>query len=254
MSKEIGPYPPSPGWLLRWPRQAFGLVIATPGTLIVFVVAVFCIGLLIGPFTLETQSQWMFILMTAVGTTMALPLVVHVHCGFLRADGYSAPTLRDIPALSRGGVRVMLPLSAAFMAFSLYLNPAIMSLWSGIPNFTETEMVFREGLRAVMNMHVTAVIVNPLWVALIASLGMGAQEARLTSTQMMMRMTPFWIGIVGFTVLLMFRLLAMPPMIVLPVLYFFMAWSYVAAREIFGGISGEDERRTKATPVEARVS
>jgi hypothetical protein len=244
--KGAGPHIPERGWERRWVLQAFDLAFAAPAAMAILIVGAFVLGLSFQAATTLIPGFWMTILAGAAVSALAAPLTTLIHGLLLHADGHERQSTR---CLLRSGTPGIAPTFLIHSAFAV-IFARFPEAGDAASSRDDVEAIFTSGIMAFTSAHVALTIVNPLWLALLPSLGMPAREAAFASTRMVGRMLTIWIALcMGINVTGTVAL-SLPAMLGMPLLMIMTAWTHVAARDIFGGIS-ENGLRRRSVPVNA---
>jgi hypothetical protein len=231
--KGAGPHIPERGWERRWPLQALDLAFAAPAAMAVLIAGVFALGLLSTLAVSALPSRWTMVLVGALSAAAAVPVIVVVHGFLLQADGHGRQSISDLLRKSRSAMAPVFLVHSAMAAIFLRSH----GVGTTPPAQDVIEAVFAAGMQSVLSAHVALTLINPLWIPLIPGFGFSLREAAFASTRMVAKMLPVWMTICLAISLVGNLALSMPAMVGVPLILLLVAWTYVAAREIFGGIS-----------------
>lgn len=244
--KGAGPHIPGRGWERRWILQALDLAFAAPAAMATLIAVAVGLGLVFQVSVSAAPGFPMFILAGASVAALAAPMVSLMHGFLLEADGHGRQTWRR---LLRSGAPAMAP--------TFLIHSAMVAIFARMPEASdaapsrdEIEIVLSSGMSAILSAHVALTIVNPLWLALLPSLGLSLREASFASSRMAGRMLQIWMALCLGISLTGNVALSLPALIGMPLILVMVAWTHVAAREIFGGISENGVRR-RSVPASA---
>lgn len=260
MSSTFEPKAPSPGWARRWTEQASELILRSALPLVGVAVAfnTVCFGclLLLGMTGLATPAMWFPIVMTRVMAILHLLVVIQV---VMRADGHRV----EQSVLSLEGLRLVVPV-ALLECTLMIVNMLAQGTFerSGAPTSPVSgdiayQIVVLVGWLHGSNMASvlsTTCILGVFWPALMVSFGMSLPHYYGNVYQVMLaRMPSICIGLIGIGVVYTMMISRLPFWLVQIGSMFGAAWTYVGAREIFGGISenGKVEAKVVAAPAPA---
>lgn len=250
------PRRPKSGWLCRWFKQGAELVLrALPvllpmtiiGNVALMVVIVITMRLVPG---IETAALPSFLAMP-----MFYLYTFAVYHAVMRADGRRAP---DALFSKRSLTTLLPPLLLALGAMGTIFAVAA---WTPTPPFVENAVPsFEEGTGAVFravvingllfvigNVMVIAILgmAGPFWQALQVGMGIGLGTFFLRVLPLMIvRMPVLSAGISTGSVVVATGLIFLPFWLGQIGALLLMAWMYVGAREIFGGIADNGEYRS----------
>lgn len=228
-----GPHVPERGWETRWIMQALDLGLHAPVAFLILLASVLVFGLgLIGlrPFI---TGPWGGVLLYAAAVSCATIPVLLIHGALMQADGTG--NLSASAALRRGKPLVVI----AFLCTSFLLAVNVVAPRPGAPVAPVKDvfqLVLALGLKSLLSIHVSLMLVNPICLALTAGIGFSAQEASMASLRIFTRMPAVWMALMFGTTVAASALLRLPSIIAIPGAIILIAWTHVAAREIFGGI------------------
>ncbi len=258
MACGAGPYLPRPGWGSRWVRQAADLCLRSPAALAITGAAFFAIGIV----ATETVNLYglgvLLSLVLALSGCAGAASMMAVHAILMREDGYSGLDIGDLGPRISGvmpiilGVNLVIASSISLLVWAI-LSPNISPVMLGGPEdpsdvLTIFGAVHGMGALGISNGMIASIIIMPLWLATATCMGMGADEASavdysMTGDVRRILRTIFlvllvWCAVVGIV----------PWYVAIPGTLFVNAWTYVAAREIFGGISENGETAGEPAP------
>lgn len=228
-----GPHVPERGWETRWIMQALDLGLHAPGAFLVLLLSIVGFGVtLIGlrPFL---PGPWGAVLLYSGSVALACTPVLMIHGALMQADGTGR--LDPGEAVRRGRSLA----GTAFLFTSAMLSMHVVVPRAAAPVAPPPDLfqwILTLGLKPLLSIHVSLMIVNPLCLALTAGIGFSSSEALMASLRMFMRMAPIWLALMFGTTVVASGLLRLPPFIAIPGSLILIAWTHVAAREIFGGI------------------
>lgn len=229
-----GPHVPERGWETRWIMQALDLGLHAPAAFLILLVSVISFGMaLIGlrPFF---PGPWGAVLLTSGAVALACAPVMMIHGALMQADGTGSLGAGQAIARARSlGVTAFLFTSAMLSMHVIFPRA---SGATPAPVSDLFQLILKIGLKPVLSIHVSLMIVNPICLALTAGIGFSAREATMASMRMIMRMTPVWLALMFGTTVAASALLRLPSVLAIPGSLILIAWTHVAAREIFGGI------------------
>ncbi|MCW3782558.1 hypothetical protein [Defluviimonas salinarum] len=248
MAAGAGPYTPKAGWEWRWFVQACQLCLRAPEALILFAGWVLVAGAVIVGLRPHIPSISAAILLIASMSAASVPAVTACHWFLMRSEGHGGGLGRVLRG-SREAALVALAVNSIFILLALLLPPIVpvADIAAG-PRPSEIDQVLRGGILTVTAAHVATLIIMPLWLPAIAGLIMPLSQARLSGVLILVRMPRVFLALtVGiFGGIQLARLL--PPVVGVAVTFLLISWTYVAAREIFGGISENGERAARLVP------
>lgn len=260
----IEPKAPAPGWAMRWADQASDLIMrsALPlliGSLGFHLYVVPMLSLAATNLSLLPLTALLFV---AVGRAFAMLHVFWVLQVLMRTDGHRPQQ----PLLSSESVRLMAPFYGIELLLVVIRGLLFGTLWSsGAAGASEgpaapapegfevaTALAWIMGnahQSSLLSVSVLMWVVGTFWAPLMVSMGvplgtffirlrpmlssrLGAAYATMTwmvfAYLVLITMLPFWLGQIGVV--------------------FGMAWIYVGAREMFGGIA-ENGRQEASAPM-----
>ncbi|MCE6959698.1 hypothetical protein LAZ40_11775 [Cereibacter sphaeroides] len=245
--RGFGPHLPERGWETRWLIQAGELAFHAHRAFLVLLATVVLYGAAGCLLVSFVPSIWGFALVSSGLAAFAAIPVLLIHGELMKADGSGdvdcdAALVRGLPL-----IKATFLVTSIMMATMLAIpSPPHQAAMAPPPDLVE--VVLRYGIRAVTSLHVSLVMVNPLCLALVAGMGFSLRESAGASLRMVMRMLPVWASILFGTVLASSLLTRTPPILAVPGLLFLIAWTHVAAREIFGGIRENGVRTASLAP------
>ena len=242
MTQSIGPKAPEDGWLKRWPAQAAGLLLGYPLAIIVGLAAILlvsAIGAWLSP--MGTGFFGIILVISVMGALGTLvPLAVTATLSL--SEGYGV-----IPAGDRGAA-IRQIVTATFLMASVTTTLGLLMLLyqihvaggallpDAMPRPPEDLFLLR-GANAVVRGAIAVMIFNPLWLGFALQLPMDFSQVRMSSTLFMQKAFMPWLTIILVTFLVAEVVMQLPAVLAPGLLIFYSAWLYVAAREVFGGIS-----------------
>ena len=135
-----------------------------------------------------------------------------------------------------------------FLITTLLVVVAYLLLSSGIdmtmnsaeatPHREESARYFVLGLLGVSGGIFATLMVNPLWVPLVTQQEMSFSELRVSGVMLMSKSRQAWTAMLVVALLCGFSNSVLPAIAGAALTVLHIAWLYVAAREIYGGISG----------------
>lgn len=238
-----GPHVPERGWETRWVMQALDLGLHAPAAFLILIVAVLFFGVSLLAIVPFLTGPWAGIIALSGAIAAASFPVLLIHGALMEADGTgSIPTAVALKRAQALGATAFLFTSAMLSLHVLVPRPA----GAAAPVRDLFQYVFFLGLKPVLSIHVSLMIINPICLALSAGVGFSPQENMMASLRMFMRMVPVWMALMFGTTLAASGLLLLPAVLALPGAMVLIAWTHVAAREIFGGLRENGTSRRKA--------
>lgn len=253
MSQDsFGPHFPEPGYRTRWPKQALALLGRSPLALVALagfgllsLAPSLLLGAVLNQADIPTGVLRIILNMTAVpalGLAMMICLAI-----YLREDlgtdldprrlGVSLPSVMTIIFLVNGSLLVVSMLLSSGTSDQV-MTPGEETIGSAL-------LILLAFLSTMMSASiVAAAIFSPFLLAGIVGAGMGLTEILQVDHAMRARMFGLHMEIFIFTILLTVLASLSGPFGVL-VHAFALAWLYVVAREIIGGISKNSSRETR---------
>ena len=258
MSMTTGPHAPKKGWLIRWPVQAGVLLLRYPLVSLIGLCGVLvCSAVMDVSFYIlsDILSRDFSILISIVLASIPSVCVPIVTCACLvMSEGYGVAGRSDIME----GLRNILVFILIFTCFtailSLVIMPVIMPDESAgffIRNRSEMDIFLRKGLSSIFKVVMYTFTFNIFWIVLVTWTPMTWKQINLTGKQVLNNMISVWLMIFLVTVVINLLPLVLHAFIIVPMMIFFFTWLYVAAREIFGGIS---ENRVPAVETDASMA
>lgn len=250
MSATAGPHKPKDGWQLRWITQSLHLLLNAPVVFIMILVS----SLFLGAVDIQLQSalpgKFSYILQTSLFSAVSIFVVAQVCNVFLTIEDHNP---LDTEALLKGAF----PVAVGAFIFTSIITSIVMLLHvsketSGagsdpfrLPDMSEVEYYMYRGVTFHFMAMQAMIAVNPLWHVTGPTMQTERQHARASMVRMLVAM-PLVINILLMSAVMT----AVAGMIIGPYAHFFlcvllMTWHYVAAREIFGGISKNNLKKNE---------
>lgn len=228
-----GPHVPERGWETRWILQALDLGLHAPAAFLILLVSVIIFGMAFIGLRPFFPGPWGAVLLMSGAVALACAPVMMIHGALMWADGTGSLGAGQAMARARSlGVTAFLFTSAMLSMHVIF--PKAPAPAAPIPDLFQ--LILKIGLKPVLSIHVSLMIVNPICLALTAGIGFSAREAMMASLRMFMRMSPVWLALMFGTTVAASGLLRLPSVLSIPGSLILIAWTHVAAREIFGGI------------------
>jgi hypothetical protein len=252
MGESAGPYQPEPGWETRWIKQALGLLAASPDAVSRFLFSVFALSVA-SPFVAAAFPGLVgHVLATSLVSSGGAFLAIWVISALMRSEGYPTVSKTEMTPGRNDFLSAVFLVNTVIVTISvmMYLSRALSGadpVSASLPEKSLLDVMLWSGLFPVHSALVAGIVLNPLWVALIPAQGYRFDAARITQMKMATRIKGVWAAIC--VVLLVFANVSMvlPGALALVLTIVLIAWLYVAAREIFGGITsnktGSEETR-----------
>lgn len=245
MGDSAGPYQPEKGWETRWVKQALDLLISSPEAVAKFLMGVLLIGI-VSPVISEVFPGVIGQIISKSALSCAGGfLIIYVISALMQSEGYN-------PVSNKDGAEARKDfLSAIFLVVNVIITLAVVlylarfafgasPVSASIPDRGPAETFFRNGVYPLYSAMMAGIFLNPLWVALVPSQGMRFDGARFTQVKMFMRIRPVWITIAAMILLVPNISIVLPGFVQLFLPLIMIAWLYVAAREVFGGIGSNN--------------
>ena len=246
-----GPHAPKPGWLKRWSLQSAVLLLRSPLTIIIGFCGIIATALL--SFTIFSILERMGNIHVAFLGSEILPISIAVLvpisiCASLAiSEGYGIGnkqdvihSLRDFFGFAFKFNCVILVFMSAPFYWIIYAGDTsdaqkIISLLKSANS--EMNRFLGEGISFVVRVIFASMLHNILWIPLITQMPMSRKEIKLTAGKISNENTLFWLRFVFIVMIATLVAGNLPPIIGMGALIYLSAWLYVAAREIYGGIS-----------------
>lgn len=247
MSGTAGPYKPKDGWQLRWIKQALHLLFNAPIALVTILVS----SLSLGAADIFLQSVVPgpvgYIFSTSIFSAMAACLIAMVCQMFLTAEGIA----QSYKALVDGAKPIVI---TTFLCTSLITTIVMIMHLSRdasgadpfrLPEMSPEEYVLYRGATLIIMAMQSMIIVNPLWHILGPTMNLSLEDAHKTFVRIFVTM-PFIFHVLTYSTILISSISMMiGPLAHLFVCTILIAWHYVAAREIYGGISKNNLKKSE---------
>jgi hypothetical protein len=254
MSTSSGPYAPEEGWQTRWVIQAAGLLVRSPVTIIIGILAMSFMGILesiVGSFT---TGIWGYAARSPFTAAIAMLVPVLISASLAIHEGHGIADKDDIKKALFTLMKIVFLLEAVLVVVAIALTVNKVSLVSGVklPDRSQIDLAMASGVAAVVSGMFTTLIFNPLWSVLVTQIPMDFSQIRMTGHQMIRKSFSAWSALIFVMMISSQATLLLPAPAGMAVMIFVCVWLYVAAREIFGGISSNSySSEAAASPMEA---
>lgn len=247
---------PKAGWQIRWIKQAAALLLRHPLPSAFFFAAIsangFLTSLLLGLFPSLMGS----VLVCAMTTAFGALICVYFMSLLLKTEGYAVVERSDIIGPAKQIA------AASFVISSIYMTAAaVVVVWRisndllpdsnlAAPQDPSIAMLAL-GQHSILSSIVAFMCINPFWPALIPSLGVNLSGSTHLNMRFMGRARSIWLAVFFVILVTALSSLALPFLISVALTTLLLAWLYVAAREIFGGISSNQDLSFNLEPMKA---
>lgn len=230
---------PKDGWQTRWFIQAAALLLQSPGAILtglLGLVLISMLDLLIAPLF---HGLWAYVVYSSLISAIAISVPISVCRSLSLSESYGAtPIIQMTSGLKIIAVTILFINSITVsIAVILLLFQISLGEVPTLPERYGIEAFLDGGITAVGSALFSSILVNALWSPLITQMPMSFDQVRLTGVQMITKCFHVWSAIIIVTALSAHATLIISPVISSIILIYLSAWHYVAAREIFGGIS-----------------
>lgn len=250
MGESAGPYQPEPGWETRWIKQALSLLASSPDAVSKFLFGVLALGAVSPVLTFAFPGFVGHVLATSLISAAGAFLAIWVISALMRSEGYPTVSRTDMICGRNDFLSGVFLVNTVIVTVSVVIYLSRVSagaapVSASLPEKALFDMMIWSGLFPVHSALVAGIVLNPLWVALIPAQGYRFDAARFTQMKMATRIKGVWSAICA--VLLIFANVSMvlPGSLSLVLTIVLIAWIYVAAREIFGGITSNNVQSAK---------
>jgi len=259
MATMLEPHTPAKGWATRWSVQASELLLRVfPSFLCVVVLAHLVFGYaVVGVLRSDVPPEWLEYVLTAIATVVFPAYLFWITHALMRADGHRPA----MPLASLESVRGIARFAAVEVGFALArmarrsLVPDVVPAASAAPPGASglVEAVSWMFGSAMSSLLLTVMVVGCLWPAVFVSTGTRVGTfyftvlPRMIARNPMVTVTTALVTVVGSVL----PVVSMPFWITHLVHAFLLAWLYVGAREVFGGVSENGRKEAKAAAAPA---
>jgi hypothetical protein len=251
LGTTAGPHAPRPGWAWRWPRQALALAFASPAGFALLLGSSLVLGAASLALALALPGLWALILIIAAVTAASAWPLLAIFTSLLRRDGHSPLPASQVWSLARPLAMTGYLGTVIIVTLGVFLFPA---REAGAPETPEpASLVLGLGLRGIMTLIVTATWINPLWIAAIPGVGLDLAAARHGSRRLVLMAPAAWSVLSFGTIFAGSIVFHLPFALSALWVYLLICWLYVAAREIYGGISENGALSGASEPREVPV-
>lgn len=238
-----GPNAPLEGWQTRWLKQAIGLLLQTPLAILIGLVGLIICAIIEDIVAFFILGVWGYILKVSI-TAMFGGLVPITICATLAiAEGHGTAKYEDIKSGLKNYMMIAFLLNTLIVFLAVVLQTMQINFevnleaTSDVMQRTGVDHFLYGGLMSITNGLIITMPVNILWIALISQMPMSPRKTLMSGILLIKKSFNAWNALILVTLFTTTLTLAIPTHFGIMLLIILSAWLYVAAREIFGGIS-----------------
>ena len=264
MSASGVPHKPKEGWQTRWVLQSGGLLLRFPLISIIGICGIMLCAML-NAGLMPVFSDWGFVGDVSSKIILFFPamLVPVVICACLGiSEGHGIASWSDIIK----GLWIYIVVVFFHNVFVSILAIIMFELSpdesSKLINYRSDDFLFDrsddflyDGISLISRVFCLTFPFNMFWVALITQMPMSLTDLCKTGSKMSLRCFGPWMVIFVVVMYTMLAVSVLPSILGMVIVIFLNVWLYVAARELFGGISSNRRvSNTVQNPVQKTVS
>lgn len=247
MASTIEPKVPKEGWEIRWLKQSADLATRAPAVIGLLLIATVLMGML-SMTSLEKLGYDMFILvMMVILPGVAAGCLVVSLALVMEIDGRRTASWGEIARRALYMAVIVIVMNAAFYALNGILDHVSQALGGNSDQAASKarpgmlELIVSLGMIPLtLSMSATFVIM-PFFLEEVARSGVRVGAAFFVAMRIWLQPKLLHIAVIKLAAMMFMPML--PTYLGLPSAFFLVLWSYVAAREIFGGIT-ENKKQT----------
>lgn len=263
MTTTLGPHIPKSGWLLRWTLQASELVFRSPGGMLVFggiallaslpTIAMIAIMNEAGAKGLAAYHAADLIAVPLSIVTMAMGLnqVMHADLGEARAIrklmANSLPVIKNATVISFVLTMLSMAVAGPVVGVLQEVNGSPQGMAPPVNDLKAIDEILHFMTNSAFRGLTAACIFSLFSLGAIVATDMTGPEMSAMSAAFTAKARLLHVQIFTVYVVLVMTLAMLPAIVALPAGYFLLAFIYVSAREVIGGIDGNGKRQESAT-------
>jgi len=254
MSTTGGPQAPSDGWQTRWLIQAGALLLQNPMTVLVGAFGIALFAILEDITSSLFSGLWGYVFATSITSSLGILVPISICASLAISEKHGTTSKSDMISGIKSILIVLFLINSVIISMAALMIVSEVNMAGSIsqPPRSDADLFLSGAVPAVAGSLFAALPVNALWVALVTQMAMSFSEMRMTGFMLIKRSFHAWAAIILVTMVLAQFTLVMPALVGAALLIFLSAWLYVAAREIFGGISSNTySMEARASAMEA---